>query len=114
MLRRHLWPHTGVEVRAGFSRFRCSVPDMLQNCDGENGSDFVGVFLGEFEIFSKKEEQVLSHKGDGSPLSLLLLLPMDDWVGLDELIGVRGVTLLRPNGAQLLSRPEMAFGVLTV
>lgn len=79
-----------------------------------NGSDFVGVFLGEFEIFSKKEEQVLSHKGDDSPLSLLLLLPPDAWVGLDELIGVREVTLPRPNGATLLSRPETSVGVLTV
>lgn len=82
--------------------------------DGVNGSDFVGVFLGEFEIFSKKEEQVLSHKGDGSPLSFLLLLPVDAWEGLDELMGVREVTLPRPNGAQFLSRPEMAVEVLTV
>lgn len=79
--------------------------------DGVNGSDFVGVFLGEFEIFSKKEEQVLSHKGDGSPLSLLLFLPMDAWEGLDELIGVREVTPTSPNAAQFLSRPEMAVGV---
>lgn len=79
-----------------------------------NGSDFVGVFLGEFEIFSKKEEQVLSHKGDGSPRSLLLLLPVEAWEGFDELIGVRVVTQPRPNGAQFLSRPETAAGVLTV
>lgn len=82
--------------------------------DGVNGSDFVGVFLGEFEIFSKKEEQVLSHEGDGSPLSLLLLLPTDAWVGLDEFIGVREATLPRPNAAQFFSRLEMAVGVLTV
>lgn len=31
VLKRHLWPHMGVEVRAGLSRFRCSTPDMLQN-----------------------------------------------------------------------------------
>ncbi len=79
-----------------------------------NGCDFVGVFLGEFEIFSKKEEQVLSHNGDGSPLSRLLLLPMDAWEGLDELIGVREATLPRSNGAQFLSRPEMGVGVVTV
>lgn len=82
--------------------------------DGVNGSDLVGVFLGEFDIFSKKEEQVLSHKGDGSPLSFLLLLPIDAWVGLDELTGVREVTPPTPNGVQFLSRPEMAVGVLTV
>lgn len=70
---------------------------MLQNREGVNGSDFVGVFLGEFEILSKKEEPVLSHKGDGSPLSLLLRLPVDAWVGLDELMGVREVTPPGPN-----------------
>lgn len=31
VLKRHLWPHMGVDVRAGLSRFRCSTPDMLQN-----------------------------------------------------------------------------------
>lgn len=82
--------------------------------DGVNGSGLVGVFLGEFDIFSKKEEQVLSHKGDGSPLSFLLLLPIEPWLGFDELIGVSAVTPPKPNGAQVLSRPEMAVGVLTV
>lgn len=33
VLRRHFWPHTGVDVRAGLSRFKCSAPDMLQNWD---------------------------------------------------------------------------------
>lgn len=31
VLKRHRWPHMGVEVRAGLSRLRCSTPDMLQN-----------------------------------------------------------------------------------
>ena len=75
-----------------------------------NGCDFVGVFLGELEIFSKKDEQVLSH--NGSPLSFLFL-PVDAWVGLDELMGVREVTPPKPNGAQFLSWPEIAVGVLT-
>lgn len=82
--------------------------------DGVNGGAFVGVFLGEFDIFSKKEEQVLSDKGDGSPRSFLLLLPVDAWAGLDELIGVREATPPRPKGAEVLSRPEMALEVLTV
>lgn len=30
VLLRHLWPQTGVEVSAGVSKLRCSVPDMLQ------------------------------------------------------------------------------------
>lgn len=80
--------------------------------DGVNGSDFVGVFLGELGIFSKKDEQFLSHSGDGSPLSLLLLLPLVAWEGLDELMGVREAPL--PNEAQFLSWPEVAVDVLTV
>lgn len=31
VLRRHFWSQTGVEVRAGLSRFRCSPPDVLKN-----------------------------------------------------------------------------------
>lgn len=88
--------------------------DILFTRDGVNGSDFVGVFLGEFEMFSKKEEQVLSHNGDGSPLSLLLFLPLDAWEGLDELMGVREAMLPTPNEAQFLSRPDTAVEVLTV
>lgn len=81
--------------------------------DGVNGSVFIGVFLGEFEIFSKKEEQVLSHKGDVSPLSLLLFLPVEAWVGLDELMGVRVVRPPTPNGAQFLSWPKLVVAALT-
>lgn len=65
--------------------------------------------MGEFEIFSKKEEQVLSQEGDGSPLSLLLLLPTDAWVGLDELIGVREVT----EGGVLTGKPSELSIVLS-
>lgn len=68
----------------------------------------MGVFLGEFETFSNKVE---SHTGDS--LSLLIFLPLDVWLCLDVLMGVRAVTLPRPNGAQFLSRPEMEDGVLT-
>lgn len=76
-----------------------------------NGSDFVGVFLGEFETFSKKEEKVLSHKADSS-LSRLRLLPMDACVGLDEWIReVIGPTL---SGEQFFSQPEMAVEGLIV
>lgn len=57
----------------------------------------MGVFLGEFETFSKKEVQILSHKGDGSPFSFLLFLPLEPWVGLDVLIGVREVIVPTPN-----------------
>lgn len=57
----------------------------------------MGVFLGEFDTFSKKEVQILSHKGDGSPFSFLLFLPLDPWVGLDVLIGVREVIVPAPN-----------------
>lgn len=81
--------------------------------DGVNGSDFVGVFLGEFETFSKKEKQVLSHKGDGSPRCRLFLLPVVAWDGFGEFMGVTEVTLPRPNGGQFLSWPVMVVGVLT-
>lgn len=70
----------------------------------------MGVFLGEFVIFSKKEEQVLSHRG--SALSLLLLLPLEAWMGLDELMGVSEETPPSPNAVQFLSWPEPAVGVL--
>lgn len=73
-----------------------------------NGSDFVGVFLGEFDMFSKKEEPVRSQRGDISPLSFLRLLQTEIWVGFDELTGVTEVTPPRANGAQFLSWPERA------
>lgn len=58
--------------------------------EGVNGRDFVGVFFGEFsDTFSRKEAPTLSHRGDGSPLSFLLLLPAGPWVGLAALTGVR-------------------------
>lgn len=67
--------------------------------DGVNGRDFVGVFFGEFsDTFSRKEAPTLSHRGDGSPLSfLLLLLLAGPWLGLDALTGLSESTALGPN-----------------
>lgn len=76
-------------------------------CEGVNGCDLVGVFLGE--VFSKNEEQVLP-----SPLSLLLFLPVDAWVGLDESVPIREAAPPKPKGVVLLSWPEAAARVLTV
>lgn len=82
--------------------------------DGVNGSDFVGVFLGECDVFSKKEEPVRSQRGDISPLSFLLLLQTEIWVGFDELMGVKEVTPPTRNVVQFLSWPERAALLLTV
>lgn len=78
------------------------------------GSDFVGVFLGEFEIFSMKEVPVRSQRGDISPRSFRLLLQTEIWVGFDELMGVKEATPPRTNVAQFLSWPERAAVLLTV
>lgn len=63
------------------------------------GRDFVGVFLGEFVMFSKKEP-ILPLK---IPPFSLLLFPVDGWVRLDELGGVREETPLKSRGAQFLA-----------
>lgn len=82
--------------------------------NGVKGSDFVGVFLGEFDIFSMKEVPVRSQRGDASPRSVFLLLQTEVWVGFDELMGVKAVTPPRRNGDRVLSGPERAAAPLTV
>lgn len=77
---------------------------------GVKGSDLVGVFLGEFDIFSMNEVPVRSQRGDVSPPSFLLLLQTEVWVGFDELMA----TPPRRNGARVLSGPERAAALGTV
>lgn len=64
--------------------------------------------MGEFDIFSKKEEPVRSQRGDISPFSFLLLLQTEIWVGFDELMGVKEATPPTRNEVQFLSWPERA------
>lgn len=82
--------------------------------NGVKGSDFLGVFLGEFDIFSMNEVPVWSKRGDISPRSFLLLLQIAIWVGFDELTAVKEATPPRTKGAQFLSWPERAAALLSV
>lgn len=82
--------------------------------NGVKGSDFVGVFLGEFDIFSMKGVPVRSQRGDISSRSFLLFLQTEIWGGFDELMGVKEVTPPRRNGGQFFSWPERAAALLTV
>lgn len=45
VLMRHLWPQTGVEVSAGVSKPRCSVPDMLQIWEGGGTQTDMIIFI---------------------------------------------------------------------
>lgn len=95
----------GISVWAGKEKL------MSLTRDGVNGSDFVGVFLGELETFSKKEKPVLSHKGDGSPRCRRFLLPVATGFGLEEFMRVTKVPLpaAQPTELSVLSCRRVVY-----